>query len=154
MNISKSDSTANSTQRSKFIYFILYLLSGVVFSLGLSIAGMIDPQKIINFLNVFSSSWDPALAFVLGSAAPVYLVAFLFLRKRGRSLNGQQFKHPTPRPIDRKLVVGSIIFGSGWGLAGICPGPAITHIAFLELPFALFLVAMVVGFEIEKRWSA
>jgi uncharacterized membrane protein YedE/YeeE len=130
-----------------------YLITGIVFALGLSLSGMIDAQKVISFLNFGSSEWDPALLFVLGSAAPVYLVFFWFLKRRGQSFSGAPFVAPKHKPIDRRLILGSAIFGLGWGLAGVCPGPALTHLGFLDVPFAIFLVSMFIGFEVEKRFS-
>jgi uncharacterized protein len=129
----------------------VYLFSGAVFGIGLSLSGMIDPLKVKNFLAVGSTDWDPALMFVLGSAVPVYLVAFLFLRRREKTWNGTRFEHPAPRPIDRKLVIGSVLFGAGWGIAGICPGPALVHIAFLDMNFLAFIAAMFAGFELQRR---
>lgn len=130
---------------------LVYLLSGAVFGLGLSISGMIDPLKVKSFLAIGSEGWSPALIFVLGSAVLVYFVSFIFLRRRQRTLNGTRFEHPTPRPVDRKLILGSALFGIGWGIAGLCPGPALVHIAFLELNFAAFLLAMFAGFELQRR---
>jgi len=130
---------------------LVYLLSGVLFGLGLSLSGMIDPSKVKGFLAVGTADWNPALVFVLGSAVPVYLISFLFLRKRRRTLQGSPFQHPAPRPVDRKLVLGALLFGMGWGIAGICPGPALVHVAFLDLNFAVFLATMVAGFEWQRR---
>lgn len=130
---------------------LLYLVSGIIFALGLSISGMIDPLKVKNFLAIGTTDWSPALAFVLGSSIPIYYIAFIFLRKREITLNGNHFGHPAPRPIDKRLVIGSIIFGVGWGIAGVCPGPAIVHMAFLNLHFLAFILAMVVGFELQRR---
>jgi uncharacterized membrane protein YedE/YeeE len=132
---------------------LIYLLAGIVFGIGLSLSGMIDAQKVIGFLNIGSAEWNPALIFVLGSAVPVYFVAFYWTRKRGKTLNGNSFGHPPVRPVDRKLIIGSAIFGAGWGLAGVCPGPALTHLAFLDLSFGIFLIALFVGFEIHRRTS-
>ncbi len=131
----------------------VYIFSGAVFGLGLSISGMIDPLKVKSFLAIGSAGWNPALIFVLGAAVPVHFVLFLLLRRRKKTLNGTQFAHPVPRPVDRKLVIGSALFGIGWGIAGICPGPALVHIAFLEMNFALFILAMFVGFELQRRLS-
>ena len=129
----------------------LYLLAGSLFSWGLLLSGMADPDKVKNFLAVGTSGWSPALLFVLVPAAMTYLLSFAFLRKRGRTLDGAVFAHPKPRPADKKLVIGSIIFGIGWGLAGVCPGPAIVHVAFLDSGFATFIVAMILGFELQRR---
>jgi uncharacterized membrane protein YedE/YeeE len=131
----------------------VYIVSGAVFGLGLSISGMIDPLKVKSFLAIGSAGWNPALIFVLGAAVPVYFVLFLFLRRREKTLNGTPFAHPAPRPVDRKLVIGSALFGMGWGIAGICPGPALVHIAFLDINFAFFILAMFVGFELQRRLS-
>jgi uncharacterized membrane protein YedE/YeeE len=129
----------------------VYLIAGAIFGFGLSLSGMINPLKVKEFLSVGFSDWNPALIFVLGSAVPVYLVAFLYLRRRQRTLNGTEFKHPAARPIDKKLVVGAILFGVGWGIAGICPGPALVHVAFLDTNFVIFIATMIAGFELQRR---
>lgn len=133
--------------------YLLYLVSGFIFSIGLSLSGMIDPMKIKSFLAMGTSDWNPALIFVLGSAVPLYGLAFFFLNKRKKSLDGQSFKHPAPRPIDRKLVMGSILFGLGWGIAGLCPGPALTLLSGLDKNIIVFLITMFCGFEIQKRFT-
>lgn len=132
---------------------VLYFLSGIIFSLGLLVSGMTDPNKIINFLNVSDISWSPALIYVLGSAVLIYLLGFGFLRFKKSTFNGVAFAHPKPRPIDRKLIIGSILFGTGWGIVGVCPGPAIVHLAFPDFYFLSFIVAMIGGFEIQRRVS-
>jgi uncharacterized membrane protein YedE/YeeE len=131
----------------------IYVFSGFIFAWGLLLSGMADPDKVKNFLALGASQWSPALFFVLVPAALTYLLAFFVLRSRGRTLNGATFAHPKPRPTDKKLVVGSVIFGVGWGLAGVCPGPAIVHVAFLDAGFATFLAAMVAGFELQRRFA-
>jgi len=132
---------------------LIYLVSGVIFGVGLSLSGMIDPVKVKDFLSVGTPDWNPALLFVLGSAVLVYLMAFFYLRRRRKTLSGSPFKHPAPRPVDRKLVLGSIVFGTGWGIAGICPGPALVNVAFLDLNIAVFILTMFTGFEIQRRFS-
>jgi len=129
----------------------LYLVAGIIFSWGLLLSGMSDPEKVKNFLSLGATDWSPALLFVLGPAALTYLAAFLFLRKRQKTLNGVNFQHPKPRPVDRALVLGSILFGVGWGLAGVCPGPALVHLAFPDLGFLVFIATMLVGFEIQRK---
>jgi len=131
--------------------FIIYLFTGIVFGLGLSISGMSDPSKVKAFLVPGFADWNPALLFVLGSAVPVYFVFFKWMQKRAKSFNGSKFSNPPPRPIDRKLLLGSLIFGIGWGILGICPGPAITHIAYLDREFFVFILAMFAGFSLNKR---
>lgn len=132
---------------------LVYLFSGALFGLGLSLSGMIDPLKVKSFLAVGTTGWSPALIFVLGSAVPIYFVSFIFLRRREKTLNGSRFAHPTVRPIDKKLIIGSALFGIGWGVAGICPGPAFVHVAFLDMNFAVFIFAMIAGFELQRRRS-
>lgn len=133
--------------------FLVYITSGILTGLGLAISGMIDPEKITNFLNIISPSWNPALIFVLGSAVPVYFLSFKLLQLRRKTLNGTLFEHPAPRPINKKLVFGSALFGIGWGIVGVCPGPAWVHVAFLEWNFAFFILSMIVGIELQRRFS-
>ncbi len=130
---------------------LVYLVAGTLFALGLSLSGMIDPLKVKGFLSVGFADWNPALIFVLGSAVSVFLLSFLYLQRRQRTLNGTPFQHPAPRPVDKKLVWGAVLFGAGWGIAGVCPGPAVVHLAFLDAGFGIFIVAMVVGFEWQRR---
>jgi len=129
----------------------VYLIAGAIFGFGLSLSGMINPVKVKEFLSLGFNDWNPALIFVLGAALPVYLLAFLYLRRRQRTLSGSPFKHPAPQPIDKKLVAGAILFGVGWGIAGICPGPALVHVAFLDMNFVIFIATMIAGFELQRR---
>lgn len=133
--------------------YVIYLIAGIIFSIGLSLSGMIDPLKVKGFLSYGFADWNPALLFVLGSAFPVYLLIFFFLRRREKTLNGNKFEHPRPRPVDRRLVIGSLLFGVGWGIAGICPGPAIVHLSFLDIPFVIFILTMFLGFELQRRFT-
>jgi len=133
--------------------YLLYLISGIIFSIGLCLSGMIDPIKIKSFLAMGTSDWNPALIFVLGSAVPVYGLSFFFLNKRKKSLDGKEFKNPAPRPIDRKLIIGSIIFGLGWGIAGLCPGPALTLLSGFDKNIIIFIATMFCGFEIQRRFT-
>ena len=98
------------------------LLAGLVFGLGLIVSGMADPAKVLGFLDL-AGHWDPSLAFVMGGAIAVGVVAFAVARRRTVSLLGAEMKLPTARTIDRRLVGGSLLFGVGWGVAGFCPGP-------------------------------
>lgn len=133
-------------------YFI-YLLSGVIFGFGLSISGMIDPEKIKSFLAIGTDYWSPALLIVLVFASAIYSLVFYFLRKREKTLNGASFGHPTPRPIDKNLILGAAVFGIGWGIAGICPGPAIVNLASPDINFIFFIIAMIFGFEVQRRMA-
>lgn len=130
---------------------LIYLISGTIFGLGLTLSGIFDPMKVKNFLAIGTAYWDPALIFILGAAVPVYCVAFFIIRRRQKTLNGVSFGHPAPRPIDKKLIFGSIIFGIGWGIAGTCPGPALIHLAYPETNFVIFVVMMFAGFELQGR---
>ena len=98
--------------------------AGVVFGIGLILSGMTDPAKVIGFLDI-AGNWDPSLAFVMAGAIAVGVFAFAFARKRSASLFGDAMRLPTRRDVDLRLVLGSVIFGIGWGLAGFCPGPAL-----------------------------
>ena len=131
----------------------LYLLSGIIFAIGLSISGMIDPVKVKSFLAVGFDDWSPALLFVLSTAVIVYLISFLVIRWREKTLNGTRFYRPAMRSIDSKLIIGAILFGIGWGIVGICPGPALVHLAFLDVNFLIFLGTMILGFELQRRFT-
>lgn len=104
------------------------MLAGLLFGIGLIVSGMTNPAKIIGFLDLFGK-WDPSLAFVMGGALLVGTIAFRFASKRQRALLGNPMNIPTKRDIDRRLVLGNLGFGIGWGLAGYCPGPAVASLA-------------------------
>ena len=132
------------------------LLAGLVFGLGLLVSGMANPAKVLGFLDL-AGRWDPSLAFVMGGAVAVGVVAFLFASKRTVSLIGLEMKLPTARHIDRRLVVGSTVFGIGWGVAGFCPGPALVALGMGEAKAVAFVVAMLLGmglFELLERRRA
>lgn len=130
------------------------LLAGLVFGLGLIVSGMANPAKVLGFLDL-AGAWDPSLVLVMGGAIAVGFFAFRAAQKRSRSLLGAEIKLPGAGPIDRKLVVGSVLFGMGWGLAGFCPGPGLVALGMGEPKAAVFVIAMLAGmviFElIEKR---
>jgi uncharacterized membrane protein YedE/YeeE len=114
---------------------------------------MADPSKVIGFLDL-AGAWDPSLAFVMGGGILVGLVGFTLAKKRTQSFLGSALHLPTSRDIDRRLVLGSLTFGVGWGLAGICPGPGIVAMGAGESKAALFVVAMIAGmlvFEVLER---
>ena len=119
-------------------------LSGLVFSIGLVISGMINPKKVIGFLDIFGQ-WDYSLAFVMGGAVVFNLVSFKLLKKKSSPLFTKEFNLPTAVKIDRSLIIGSALFGVGWGIAGICPGPGIVNIVTLEPKVLVFIISMIVG---------
>ena len=132
------------------------LLAGLMFGLGLLDSGMTNPAKVLGFLDL-AGRWDPSLAFVMGGAVAVGFVAFLFASKRTVSLIGLEMKLPTARQIDRRLVVGSTIFGIGWGVAGFCPGPALVALGMGEAKAIAFVIALLLGmglFELLERRTA
>ena len=135
---------------------VVALLSGLIFGIGLIVSGMTDPAKVMNFLDL-AGAWDPSLILVMGGAIAVGLVAFTVAKKRLTSLLGLPMQLPTARQLDRRLIVGSLTFGVGWGLAGICPGPALV-LAVEGVPQGLiFVVAMLAGmgvFEFLERRNA
>ena len=120
------------------------LLAGLVFGIGLILSGMANPAKVLGFLDLFGR-WDPSLAFVIGGAVAVSAVAFFIARRRSVSLLGAALKLPTARQIDRRLVIGSVLFGIGWGIAGFCPGPALVALGMGEAKAMIFMVAMLAG---------
>ncbi len=132
------------------------LMVGLLFGIGLIVSGMTDPAKVIGFLDL-AGSWDPSLAFVMGGAILVGVVAFGVARKRKRSFLGAPMRLPTATAIDRRLVLGSLAFGAGWGLAGYCPGPALASLASSGTKPLIFTLAMLAGmalFEALERISA
>lgn len=126
---------------------------GLIFGLGLILSGMSNPAKVLGFLDL-AGAWDPSLAFVMGGAIIVGLVAFQIARKRTQTFLGGALKLPTAKDIDKRLVLGSLAFGAGWGLAGFCPGPALVSLGSGEVKAFIFVAAMLVGmglFELVNR---
>lgn len=120
------------------------LLAGLVFGLGLVIAEMVNPAKVLAFLDV-SGHWDPSLAFVMGAALIVTAAGYRLVWKMREPVFGSAFIVPETREIDRRLAIGAVVFGIGWGLAGLCPGPAIAALSFGGAPAWVFLGAMSAG---------
>ncbi|CAN7326527.1 MULTISPECIES: YeeE/YedE family protein [Ensifer] len=135
---------------SAFPRLLATLASGVIFGIGLSLSGMLDPARVRGFLDV-TRDWNPSLAFVLGGAVAVSALGVLLTRRMRRPLLDDAFHLPSNRVIDRRLIIGSAIFGVGWGLVGLCPGPALASLS-LGLPAtALFVVAMLAGMVLHDR---
>jgi uncharacterized membrane protein YedE/YeeE len=132
------------------------LLAGLVFGLGLIVSGMANPAKVLGFLDL-AGHWDPSLAFVMAGAIGVGAVAFAVANRRAVSILGAEMRLPSARHIDRRLVLGSMLFGIGWGVAGFCPGPALVALGMGEVKALVFVASMLVGmgafefFERRKR---
>ena len=130
--------------RNRFFEF----LAGLMFGLGLILSGMTDPGKVQGFLDL-AGAWDPSLAFVMGGAILVGLLAFALARRRTTAFFGGAMQLPTSRQIDRPLVIGSLVFGVGWGLAGFCPGPALVSLGAGHWQALVFTLAMLAGMALH-----
>jgi uncharacterized membrane protein YedE/YeeE len=133
---------------------VMAFVSGLLFGLGLIVSGMTDPSKVIGFLDL-TGKWDPSLAWVMGGAILVASMAFYYARGRTEALLGDVMRIPTATQIDRRLVLGGLTFGTGWGLAGYCPGPALASLVSDGSKPLLFTIAMIAGmaiFEIHGRY--
>ena len=126
---------------------------GLLFGWGLLLSGMTDPGKVQGFLDL-AGAWDPSLALVMGGAIAVGFFAFALARRRTTSFLGGALQMPAARDIDKPLVVGSLIFGAGWGLAGFCPGPAVVSMASGEIKALVFVAAMLAGMLAFKLLDA
>lgn len=134
---------------------IASLVCGFIFGWGLFISGMVKPSKILGFLDFFgapSGNWDPSLIVVMAAALAVTTVGYALLRRRQPILESQA-QWPTQTLIDRPLVTGAVLFGVGWGLVGLCPGPAIENLASFSPGVIVFVVAMAVGMAAHNYWQ-
>jgi uncharacterized membrane protein YedE/YeeE len=129
---------------------LISLLAGALFGLGLAIAQMTDPLKVQNFLDIFGE-WDPSLAFVMGAAVLVTLACFRLVLKRPAPFLGDRFHMPTLTHIDRRLVIGAALFGTGWGLTGYCPGPALATLLSGNDEVFWFVPAMLLGGFLHRK---
>jgi hypothetical protein len=123
---------------------LVALLVGVAFALGLGLAGMTQPARVLAFLDV-AGPWDPSLAIVMVAAVAVYAIAYRIAIRRGRPLLAPAFALPARTDVDARLVVGALVFGVGWGLAGLCPGPALTSLASGDRGALAFVTSMIAG---------
>ncbi|HWW48189.1 MAG TPA: YeeE/YedE family protein [Xanthobacteraceae bacterium] len=128
--------------------FLINLGVGLLFGLGLVISGMVDPAKVKNFLDLFGT-WDPSLAFVMAGAILVTFIGYRTLFRRGAAVFGAPFQLPTLTDLDRRIFIGPALFGIGWGLGGVCPGPALTSISLGHTGILVFVPAMFAG-----MWAA
>src|SRR6201986_3014841 len=131
---------------------IASFLSGLIFGLGLLISGMTEPDKVLGFLDFFGA-WDATLAFVMAGACIVAGAGFALARRRSAPLFAAKFSWPSRSDIDAPLVAGSALFGIGWGVSGICPGPALVNLAGLAAPMIVFVAAMALGMFGFDLWQ-
>ena len=127
------------------------LVSGFVFSCGLLISGMVSPTKVLGFLDVLGD-WDASLAVVMAGALTVTLIGVVIAQRRGRPLLAEKCDWPTKTKIDARLVFGAMLFGVGWGMVGLCPGPAVVNLATLSPQVLVFVAAMLTGMVLHDWW--
>lgn len=135
---------------------LLQFAVGLVFGLGLLLSGMSDPAKVLNFLDlggIASGGWDPSLAFVMAGAVAVTFVGFRLVLRRSRPLFAERFHLPSSRELDLRIIAGPALFGVGWGLAGFCPGPALTALGFGSRAAVIFVAAMLGGMWLARFLS-
>jgi uncharacterized membrane protein YedE/YeeE len=131
------------------------LLAGLIFGLGLAVSGMVDPAKVLAFLDI-AGRWDPSLALVMAGALAVSAVAFRIALRRPAPFLANRFELPRATVVDRNLIAGAALFGVGWGLVGFCPGPAFASLAFGLEKSLVFVLAMIVGAWLQRsgRWTS
>ena len=127
--------------------------AGAIFGLGLAVSEMVNPLKVKAFLDV-AGDWDPSLTLVMGGAVMVSFIAFRLTLRRPKPILATRFELPTRRNIDRRLLGGAAVFGVGWGLVGLCPGPALSALIYGDVESAIFVVAMLIGLAVGPRLLA
>ena len=128
------------------------LISGIIFGLGLTISGMLNPSKVLGFLNIFED-WDPSLMFVMVGAILIFSPLHFIFKKKSKPIFAKVFTFPSKKDIDKNLIIGASLFGAGWGLVGLCPGPAISAISFLNTDVYLFVLFMFFGFYLSNLFK-
>ena len=129
---------------------LVSLFCGIIFGIGLVISQMINPAKVLGFLNLFGE-WDPSLAFVMIGALIVSSPLFHLFKNKEKPIFSTSFSISEDKEIDKRLIIGSILFGAGWGLVGLCPGPAISSIALFNVSSVTFVFSMFIGFYIASK---
>jgi len=127
---------------------VVSLISGIIFGLGLTVSQMINPVKVLGFLNIFAD-WDPSLAFVMIGALIVSSPFFHLFKNNKKPVFADNFSYSNNKELNKRLIIGSSLFGAGWGLAGLCPGPAIASLTLLNTSSVIFVIAMFVGFYLS-----
>ncbi len=139
--------------RHKRMTLLISALAGLTFGLGLILSGMVNPAKVLAFLDI-AGVWDPSLALVMVGAISIAAIAFSMIKKRRLSLLAQEIQLPNKQTLDKPLVLGSLGFGIGWGLAGICPGPALVLLGSANLKGIVFVIFMLLGMGVFELLSA
>ena len=129
------------------MFLVIALAAGLLFGYGLALSGMLSPSKVVGFLDI-AGNWDPSLAFVMGGAIIPMAIAWQVANRRATALLGSDLPQPPAPKLGRKLVIGSVMFGMGWGLAGLCPGPAVASLSFGGVSGLTFMAAMLAGMAI------
>lgn len=139
---------------ARLVSSLIALFSGVLFGMGMMVSGMVDPVNVLGFLDL-AGEWDPSLAFVMGGALLVFAPAYLLIiRKRPQPVCEQMFHQSKKKDIDSRLIAGSVLFGLGWGIAGICPGPALTSLSGGSFEMLVFVVSMILGIVLSTIWAS
>lgn len=129
---------------------IIALISGLLFGIGLTVSQMVDPAKVLGFLDIFGA-WDPSLLFVMGAAFLVFSISYWFLiRERSVSISGDPMNKGNSSPVSKQLIIGAIIFGIGWGMTGLCPGPVLANISSGDPKILVFVVVMLFGMKVSE----
>lgn len=128
---------------------VIALCAGTLFGAGLAVSGMADPERVQSFLDLFGN-WDPTLAFVMGGAMIPMAIAWLFQKRMTSPIACEAFDLPGTTLLDRKLAIGAILFGAGWGVGGLCPGPALADLALATSPALIFVAAMLGGMIVHR----
>lgn len=149
--MSATHTNSSSTQGSGMALVIVSGLVGLLFGFGLVVSGMSNPAKVIGFLDL-SNPWDPSLMLVMGGAIAVGVPGFMWAKKLNKSLLGLDMNLPNNKTIDKRLLVGSAMFGAGWGIGGFCPGPALVAASSLFTDALLFTASMAVGMWLYGRF--
>ena len=131
---------------------LISLIAGIIFGIGLVVSEMVNPAKVLAFLDLFGN-WDPSLAFVMIGALVVSSPLFHPIKNKEQPLLAEKFNYSNNKEINNKLIIGSALFGTGWGLGGLCPGPAISSLALLNINSIIFVFAMFIGFYLVKFFN-
>lgn len=126
-------------------------LAGLIFGLGLTLSQMVNPEKVISFLDI-TGDWDPSLAFVMGGALLTTFFGYRFVLKKPSPLFSEKFRLPTRQDIDKPLIIGASLFGVGWGLVGLCPGPALANLTFAGQNGIIFIMSMLLSVIVFRLW--